>query len=77
MPLTLAQLGQEMPPQQPNSLNLSMLEQMLQTNQQRMAPQFQWRLLDPGMTWGGQDKNAVQPDDYMNSIFSVKPQEDI
>ena len=58
--MILAQATGQLQPQQ-NWQNL------LPVPGQRPAGQIQ--VIDPGMLWGGKDKNAVQPNDYMTNKY--------
>lgn len=55
-------------PQAPN-VDPSMLAMMLAKQRQMQDPQSRMPELNPGQTWGGRDRNAIQPDDATQSRF--------
>lgn len=65
------------PTQQPQVNNLSPFQQMLEMHQQRTGPQFVSREIDPGRTWGGRDRNAIDPQALMQMYFAQRPPENL
>jgi hypothetical protein len=53
------------------------LSAMMQLHQQRMDPRLFLREINPGATWGGRDRNAMQPNDLMQMYFSPTPSENM
>lgn len=75
--MNVADLGRLTLQQQPIApdLSLSLLGQMLQHQDNLYSPRAFMREINPGVTWGGRDKNAIQPNDVMQSRTYVQPPE--
>ena len=61
----------QLPPIDPN--DPSMLAMMREKQIQQGEALSTMREINPGMTWGGRDRNAIQPNDIMQSYFSQQP----
>ncbi|MCK1671100.1 hypothetical protein [Bradyrhizobium sp. 150] len=48
---------------------------MMQLHQERMESRLFLREVNPGLTWNGQDQNAIQPNDIMEMYFSQTQRE--
>jgi len=64
--------GQATPPPG-NANDPSLLAMMLQKQHQQQDPRLFLREINPGATWGGRDRNAIQPNDLMQLYFSPAP----
>jgi hypothetical protein len=49
----------------------SLLSEMQAEHAKRIDPRLYMREINPGTTWGGRDRNAIRPDDVMQSYFST------
>jgi hypothetical protein len=61
----------QLPPIDPN--DPSGLAMMREKQFQQGENLSTMREISPGMTWGGRDRNAVQPDDVMKNYFYGPP----
>jgi hypothetical protein len=59
------------------SAGLSLLPQMFEKQRQDMTPKTIDREINPGITWGGKDRNAIMPNDLMRLYFEGRPAEDL
>lgn len=55
----------------------SLLPLMLEKQKQQQDPRLYMREINPGVTWGGRDRNAIQPDDLMQMYFSPMTPENL
>lgn len=64
-------------PQAPPVNDPSMLAMMRAKQAAQQDPRVFMREINPGMTWGGRDRNAIQPNDVMQSYFMSPSPESI
>lgn len=54
-----------------------LLAMMRAKQAQQQDPRVFMREINPGQTWGGQDRNAITPDNVMQSYYNPPPPEPI